>query len=83
MMKKQFTKGKDYVIIIERNYGGVPKRLKGLVSKTGRSCKRRRGSNPLSSAIFILGLVIKFFLFAIRRGETSFDDLMDVHVNSQ
>ena len=61
MMKKQFTKGKDYVIIIERNYGGVPKRLKGLVSKTGRSCKRRRGSNPLSSAIFILGLVIKFF----------------------
>jgi hypothetical protein len=28
-------------------------------------------------------LVIKFFLFAIRRCETSFDDLMDVHVNSQ
>jgi hypothetical protein len=28
-------------------------------------------------------LVIKLFLFAIRRGETSFVDLMDVHVNSQ
>ena len=29
--------------------------LKGPVLKTGRSCKRRRGSNPFSSAIDIAG----------------------------
>ena len=29
--------------------------LKGPVLKTGRSCKRRRGSNPFSSAIYIAG----------------------------
>ena len=29
--------------------------LKGPVLKTGRSCKRRRGSNPFSSAINIAG----------------------------
>ena len=27
--------------------------LKGPVLKTGRSCKRRRGSNPFSSAIYL------------------------------
>lgn len=31
-------------------YGGVPKRLKGLASNTSRSVTRREGSNPSSSA---------------------------------
>ena len=44
------------------------------------SYQTAQGSNPLS-AIFTGGLVISFY-FTIRR-ETSFDDLMDVHVNSQ
>ena len=30
-----------------------PSWLKGPVLKTGRSCKRRRGSNPFSSAIYL------------------------------
>ena len=32
-------------------YGEIPKRLKGLVSKTGRGRKSREGSNPSFSAI--------------------------------
>ena len=42
-------------IVIRRNWRNTQVWLKGPVLKTGRSCKRRRGSNPFSSAINIAG----------------------------
>ncbi len=40
---------KKYCIYLVEEY---PSWLKGPVLKTGRSCKRRVGSNPTSSAIY-------------------------------
>ncbi len=69
-------------IFSEKNlapYGEVPKWLKGPVLKTGRSCKRRLGSNPSFSAIYIFfGEVAKWLNaadcnsvpFQVRRSES-------------
>ena len=45
----QFCKEINFVYVIISS-GGIPKRLKGSVSKTDSRCKLSRGSNPLSSA---------------------------------
>ena len=41
-------------LLLKNNWRNTQVRLKGLVLKTRRSRKRRRGSNPFSSAILVI-----------------------------